>query len=119
MLHHCWRNKGRIEFSLYTETCSPDECLSIFEEIRELGPQMPLETYLKLSHGGAVQQMGRGSQIYFGTDEEELRRKALHQVVKAQKNRASIPRGHTFTTLVTPKRETNLDITHGMLGDGG
>lgn len=75
MLHHCWRNKGRIEFSLHTETCSPDECLSIFEEIRELGPQMPLETHLKLNHGGAVQQMGRGSQIYFRTDEEELRRR--------------------------------------------
>lgn len=117
-MHHYWRNKGRTEFSLHTGTHSPDECLSILEEIRELGPQMPPETHLKLSRGGAVQQMGRGSQTYFRTDEEALRRKALHQVAKAQKNRASIPRGHTFTTPVTPKRETNLDITHGTPGDG-
>lgn len=85
-----------------------------------MGPQMPLETHLKLSHGGAVQQMGRGSQMYFRTDKEELRRKGLHQMAEAQKIRASITRGHTFTTPVSnTERETNLDITHGMLGDGG
>jgi hypothetical protein len=51
----------------------------------------------------------------------ELRRKVLHRVAKAQKNRAHIhhQRAHLHCIIkVKLKRRTNLGIIHGMLKDG-